>query len=63
MSQVGGSVGPLLLQRWLDCNIGAVHLVTVDLAARRVSRKRNRGERAGLTLFKGPYQGCDYFQR
>ena len=33
MSQVGGSVDPLLLQRWLDCNIGAAHPVTVDLAA------------------------------
>ena len=33
MSQVGGSVDPLLLQRWLDCNSGAAHPVTVDLAA------------------------------
>ena len=33
MSQVGGSVEPLLLQRWLDCNIGAAHPVTVDLVA------------------------------
>ncbi len=33
ISQVGGSVDPLLLQRWLDCNIGAAHPVTVDLAA------------------------------
>ncbi len=33
MSQVGGSVDPLLLQRWLDGNIGAAHPVTVDLAA------------------------------
>ncbi len=33
MSQVGGSVDPQLLQRWLDCNKGAAHLVTVDLAA------------------------------
>ena len=33
MPQVGGSVDPLLLQRWLDCNIGAAHPVTVDLAA------------------------------
>lgn len=33
MLQVGGSIDPLLLQRWLDCNIGAAHPVTVDLAA------------------------------
>lgn len=33
ISQVGGSVDPRLLQRWLDCNIGAAHPVTVDLAA------------------------------
>ena len=33
MSQVGGSVDPLQLQRWLDCNIGAAHPVTVDLVA------------------------------
>ena len=33
MSQVGGSVDPRLLQRWLDGNIGAAHPVTVDLAA------------------------------
>ena len=33
MLQVGGSVDPLLLQRWLDCNIDAAHPVAVDLAA------------------------------
>ena len=33
MSQVGGSIDTLLLQRWLDGNIGAAHPVTVDLAA------------------------------
>lgn len=32
ISQVGGSVDPLLLQRWLDCNTGAAYPVTVDLA-------------------------------
>jgi len=33
MSQVKGSVDPLLLQRWLDSNTGAAYPVTVDLAA------------------------------
>ena len=33
MSQVRESVDPLLLQRWLDCNSGTAHPVTVDLAA------------------------------
>ena len=33
MPQVRESVDPLLLQRWLDCNIGTAHPVTVDLVA------------------------------
>jgi hypothetical protein len=33
MSQVRGSTDALLLQRWLDCNSGDAHPVTVDLAA------------------------------
>ena len=43
MSQVGGSVDPLLLQRWLDCNIGAAHPVTIDLAAVSVENKTEPG--------------------
>jgi len=33
IAQVEGPVDHLLLARWLDSNIGAAHLVTVDLAA------------------------------
>jgi hypothetical protein len=33
VAQVSGSVDPLLLQQWLDCNTGAEQPITVDLVA------------------------------
>ena len=43
LSQAGGPVGSLLLQRWLDCNIDAAHPVTVDLDAVSVENETETG--------------------
>jgi hypothetical protein len=50
MSQVGGSIDPLLLQRWLDGNIGAAHPVTVDLAAVSVENETEASAPASPNL-------------
>ena len=50
ISQVGGPVDSLLLQRWLDCNIDAACPVTVDLDAVSVENETETGMSASPNL-------------